>query len=97
MSAVRPHAEGATLAVKARPGAKRNAILGIRNDALEVSVTAPAEGGRANEAILRLLRESLGVKRSQLELLTGHASRNKAVLIRGLSAAALATAIESFA
>ena len=47
MSAVRPHPEGATLAVKAKPGAKKNAVLGVVNDHVRISVTAPPEDGRA--------------------------------------------------
>ena len=38
-----PHAEGSTLSVRARPGARRNAVLGERNGALRVAVTAAPE------------------------------------------------------
>jgi hypothetical protein len=89
VSAVRPHPEGATLAVKARPGAKKNAVLGEENGMVRISVTAPPEDGRANEALIELLRDWLGVKRSQIELLKGQTSREKAFLIRGMTAEAL--------
>jgi uncharacterized protein (TIGR00251 family) len=79
------HAEGATLAVRAQPGAKRNAVLGEQAGALKVAVTAPPEDGRANAALADLLRDWLGLKRSQVELLSGATNRNKAFLIRGVT------------
>jgi uncharacterized protein (TIGR00251 family) len=82
---ITPHAEGATLALRVQPKAKRNAVLGEQAGALTVSVTAPPEDGRANDAVLALLREELGLQRSQLVLLSGQTNRNKVVLVRGVS------------
>ncbi len=87
---VTAHPDGATLAVRAQPGARKDAVGGERAGALKVAVTAPPQDGRANEAVVALLREAFGLKRSRVELLTGHASRNKVVLVRGVSAEALA-------
>ncbi|MCE9566654.1 MAG: DUF167 domain-containing protein [Planctomycetes bacterium] len=89
------HAEGATLAVRAQPGAKRNAVLGEQANALKVAVTAPPEDGRANAAITELLREWLGVKRSQVELMGGPTNRNKTFLIRGMTPEELTALITS--
>ena len=85
MIAIQPHPEGATLAVRAQPGAKKNAVLGERAGALKVSVTAPPEDGRANAALVEVLKEWLDVKRSQVELLSGKSNRNKVFLIRDIS------------
>ena len=60
------------LAVRAQPGARKNAVLGEQAGALKVSVTAPPEDGRANAAITELLREWLGLKRAQVDLRTGY-------------------------
>jgi uncharacterized protein len=81
---IRPHAEGATVALRVQPKAKRNAVLGEQAGALKVSVTAPPEDGRANEAVLALLREEFDLQRSQVELLSGLTNRNKVVLVRGV-------------
>lgn len=86
MIAVTPHAEGATVAVRAQPGARKVGVLGERAGALKIAVTAPAEDGRANDALVEVLKEWLGVKRSQVELVSGRANRNKVFLIRGVSA-----------
>jgi uncharacterized protein (TIGR00251 family) len=75
--------------VRAQPGARKNAVVGEQAGALKVAVTAPPEDGRANAAITDLLREWLGVKRSQVELVGGPTNRNKTFLIRGLTPAEL--------
>jgi len=86
---LQPHAEGLILPVRAQPGARKNAALGEQNGALKLAVNAPADAGRANKALLELLRELLGVKPSQLELLQGGKSRDKKFLIRGVPRAEL--------
>jgi len=83
------HAEGWVLPVRAQPGARKVAVLGEQAGALKLAVTAPPEDGRANQALTELLRESLGVKRSQVALIGGATSRNKRFLIGGLARAEL--------
>ena len=84
------HAEGVILPVRAQPGARKARVLGEQAGALKVAVTAPPEDGRANKALVELLREVLGIKRSQIELLSGQTSRAKRFLVSGVSATALA-------
>ena len=98
-SSVGPHAEGCLLAVYAQPGARRNELRGIERGMLKLSVTQIAEQGRANEAIRTLLAKSLGLRKSQLELVAGETSREKRFVVRcspeelrGRIAAALAGA-----
>ena len=86
---ITPHSEGAILAVRAQPGAKRNAVLGEQAGALKIAVTAPPEDGRANAALVEVLRDWLGLKRSQVELASEQTNRNKTFLIRGLTVEAL--------
>jgi uncharacterized protein (TIGR00251 family) len=89
MIALDDHAEGVVLPVRAQPGARRTAVQGEQNGALKVVVQAPPQAGRANAALVEALREALGVKRSQVQLLAGHTGRDKRVLIRGLPRAEL--------
>ena len=90
MIAITEHVEGFVLPVRAQPGARKAGILGEQAGALKVAVTAPPEDGRANKALVEALREALGLKRSQVELLSGPAGRDKRFLIRGLTRAELA-------
>ena len=85
MIAIAPHAEGCLLAVRAQPGARKAGVVGEQAGALKVAVTAPPEDGRANQALTELLRDWLGLKRSQVELAAGATNRNKQFLVRGLS------------
>lgn len=92
---ITPHSEGSTLAVRAQPGARKNAVLGEQAGALKVAVTAPPEDGRANAALVEVIREWLGVKRSQVELAGGPTNRNKTFLIRGVTPDELAALVSA--
>ncbi len=85
MIEIREHPEGCVLAVRAQPGARRNAIVGAQAGCLKVAVTAPADQGRANQALVEVLAEALGLKRSQVALLSGQTQRQKKFLLRGVS------------
>jgi uncharacterized protein (TIGR00251 family) len=85
MIQITDHAEGLVIAVRAQPNAKRAGVVGEQNEALKVAVTAPPEDGRANAALVEVLREALGLKRSQVELVSGPTSRDKRFLLRGLT------------
>jgi uncharacterized protein YggU (UPF0235/DUF167 family) len=49
-----------------------------------VRVAPPPEGGRANEAVVRLLAETLRVPREAVTLVSGHGGRDKIVELTGL-------------
>jgi hypothetical protein len=72
--------------VRAHPGARRNAITGVHDGALKVSLTTPPTDGRANQALVAFLAEQLGIPRARVTLLTGATSRTKSLHIAGLSA-----------
>ncbi|MSQ96180.1 MAG: YggU family protein [Gemmataceae bacterium] len=82
---VTERADGCVINVRAQPGARRNGIVGEHAGALKVAVTAPADKGRANDAILGVLATAFGLKHAQIELLSGHRSRQKDVLLLGLT------------
>lgn len=90
---------GTTLRLRVIPGARRTGVVGRHGAAWKLRVSAPPEGGRANDAVLVLLAETLDVSRRDLELTSGHASRDKVVTLRGITTetaeARLAGAVES--
>lgn len=83
------HADGWILPVRAQPGARKNGVMGEQVGMLKVAVTAAPEQGKANKAILEVLREALDLKRSQIEQISGETSRDKRFLIRNLTQAEL--------
>lgn len=86
---VEPHAEGAVFYVRAQPGGRKNAVRGEHDGCLKVSVTQVAEKGKANEAIVDVLCDELGLRRSQMVLLSGETDRRKKFLVREVTADAL--------
>jgi uncharacterized protein len=85
--------DGVRLSVRLVPKAANERIIGIVADetrgtsALKVSVHEPPEGGKANEALLRLLARALDLPRRDLTLAQGAADRRKLVYIAGDPAA----------
>ncbi len=75
----------ARLRVHVTPGAKEERIVGWHGGSLRVRVRARPEGGRANQAVLRMLALRLGVAPSNLSIAHGAASRDKLVEVEGLS------------
>jgi uncharacterized protein (TIGR00251 family) len=75
------------LKLRVSPGARRPGIAGRHGDAWKVRVAEPPEDGRANEAVLRLLAETLDVPRARVTLVSGHSSREKIVVLDGLEQA----------
>lgn len=70
------------LTVRVQPGASRDAIVGPREGALAVRLTAPPIEGRANARLVKLLSKAFGVSQGQVELLHGERGRHKAIRIK---------------
>jgi len=87
------HPDGLILPVRAQPGAGKNAIRGEHGGMLKVSVTQVAEKGKANQSLIEVLANGLGLNRSQIELIAGQTQKQKRFLIRGLSRKELAARI----
>lgn len=78
-------APSTSLRLRVVPGTTHPGVVGRLGDAWKVRVTAAPEAGKANEAVLRLLADALGVRRGDLVLTSGRASRNKVVTLSGLT------------
>ncbi|MBI3817600.1 MAG: DUF167 domain-containing protein [Planctomycetes bacterium] len=71
--------------VKARPRARRHGIVGLWNGCLRVAVREPAEDGRANDAIIRVLAEALILKKSSIQICSGATSQRKTFSAAGIA------------
>jgi uncharacterized protein (TIGR00251 family) len=76
-------ADGVRLAVKLQPRASTNEICAPIGGELKIKVTAPPVDAAANEALLKLLAETLDCARNRVELLRGHTSRHKTLMLHG--------------
>jgi uncharacterized protein (TIGR00251 family) len=70
--------------LRVSPGAARSAVVGRHGGAWKVRVHARPEGGRANDALVALLAETLSVPTRDIALVSGHAARDKTVALAGI-------------
>lgn len=73
-----------TLNVKVVPGASRDRLAGRYGDGVKVQVSAPPEKGKANDAVIKVIAASLGVRPADIVLLRGHTQPRKVLQINGL-------------
>jgi uncharacterized protein len=83
--------------LRVSPGASRTALVGRHGDAWKVRVTEAPERGRANEAVLRLLADTLALPRTALTLVSGHGGREKIVELTGMGPALIERRLASAA
>ena len=72
------------LQLRVSPGASRAAVVGRHGTAWKVRVTAAPEGGRANEAVVRLLADTLSLPQRDVAIVSGHGARDKIVALEGI-------------
>ena len=80
-----PTPTGARLWIAARPGAPRSELREVVGDQLKIALAAPPEKGKANKELIRLLAQTLGLRKADVALTSGATSRNKIVEIQGLT------------
>ena len=74
----------AMLAVKVVPGASRSRIAGRYGDGIKVQVAAAPEKGKANAAVIEVLADALGIRESQVVLVSGPTQPRKVFRIDGV-------------
>ncbi len=80
----KPAPESATVSVRIQPRASRNGVVLMEGGGFKIRLTAPPVDGAANEALIRFLADILSLPKSQVEIVTGHTSREKIVRITGI-------------
>lgn len=73
------------LHLRVAPGAGRSALVGRYGRGWKLRVRPAPERGRANAAVVDLLADTLSIPRDRIEVVAGHASRDKVVALRGLT------------
>jgi uncharacterized protein (TIGR00251 family) len=85
---------GLVLTVHVVTRAARNQVVGVHGQALKIRLQAPPADGAANAALLEFVAALLGLPTRQVEILSGHTSRDKTLSIRGLDKAAVENRLE---
>jgi uncharacterized protein len=68
-------------AVRLTPRAATDRVDGVLDGVLRAHVTAPAVEGAANNALIKLIAEELGVTRSDVRIVAGATSRQKLIVV----------------
>ena len=76
---------GVTLTVRIQPRASKNEAVRLENGGLKIRLTAPPVDGAANEALVKFLADRFSVAKSQVEIVSGHTSRDTIVRVNGVS------------
>ncbi len=92
---VRARPEGSIVAVRVVPRASRSTLAGVRNGELLVRLSAPPVDGQANEALVDLLAETLGIPARTVSIVHGEHTRHKQVLILGMQPSEVTARLES--
>ncbi|MCK4309178.1 MAG: YggU family protein [Candidatus Atribacteria bacterium] len=71
--------------VKIVPGSSKNKIVGVYNDALKITVTAPPVEGKANKKCIVYLAKYFDIAKSKIEIISGQTSKNKLIKIYDIS------------
>ena len=69
------------LYIRLIPQAKKNQVIGLQGEQLKIKLTAPPVDGKANEALIDFLAETLPIKKSRLRITRGLTSRSKVIEI----------------
>ena len=75
-----------TFDVRVVPRSSKSEIVGEIDGVIKIKLKAPPVNGAANEELVRLISKELEISRLSVDIITGHASKQKRVRITGLSA-----------
>jgi len=79
---IRKTPEGLAFKVLVQPRSSKNMIAGFHDGVLKIKLTAPPVDNAANKMCLKFLAKSIGIAKSSLEIIAGHHSRHKQILLR---------------
>ena len=79
-----------TLTLHIQPGAKKTEFAGLHGDALKIRLAAPPVDGKANEALIKFVAETLKLPKSAVNLKSGQTSRRKVLEVIGAESSAIA-------
>ena len=82
--------EDMILTLHIQPGAKKTEFAGLHGDALKIRLSAPPVDGKANEALVKFVADTLHLPKSAVSLKSGQTSRRKVLEISGATAAVVA-------
>ncbi len=77
---------GVIVSVKVQPNASKDRVVGEHANQIKIAVTVAPEKGKANKAVIKILSQRLGIKSSDMQIISGQTSRDKKVFIKNIAA-----------
>ena len=79
-------ARGTLVRVIVRPNSKENKFIAeVNPEAIHINLKGPAREGKANSELIKKLSKILKISTSEISLVAGHKSREKTLLVVGIS------------
>ena len=85
--------EGVIVSVRAQPRSSKAGIDGVLGDALKIRIRSAPVDGKANRELIEVLADAFDLPKSAVVFKGGETSKTKRLLLKGVSAAALRTAL----
>ncbi len=79
---INKNTKGIIFKVFVQPRSSKNMIAGIYGDAIKIKLTAPPVNGAANRMCIKYLANILKIPQSKIEIISGHTSRTKHLLVK---------------
>ena len=76
---------GIVVSVKVQPNSSKDRVVGEYADQIKIAVTVAPEKGKANKAVIKLFAKWLGIKSSDIQIISGETSRDKELFIRNIT------------
>lgn len=98
MACLRELANGASvsLSIHVQPKASRTRIAGLHGDAVKLCITSPPVDGKANAAVIQFIAKLFKIPRAAVTLASGEASRDKRLVLAGISMAQAEAILQPF-
>jgi uncharacterized protein len=84
---------GIIFTIRAVPRASKTEIIGHLGGAVKVRVASPPVDGAANAELIKLFAKTLGIAKSDVEIVSGQTSKTKQIRITGVTAEQVRNAI----
>jgi len=84
---IRSHKKGVEIKLLVLPRSSHSKIVGLHNDAVKIKLNKPPIDGQANAECCRVAAKYFGVSKTRVSILRGASSRQKTILVEGVSVA----------